>query len=284
VRQLLPAPLALLVPALWVSRVALRQVLLYTSEFQALSSTFFALVALALALPPRLRDEPGGGRGRGREAAALLAFAAALLSKESAIVLPAIVSATTWLFGPRRWRRDLPWWGLAAAWALLFALLLRGVSGYAPTGFTYDLSGRMAGRYAAYALMASNTVVSPVDNWTLPAGVRALAGDAAVLAALAVAALALAGLLLAARRLDQGRAADPVRALALGFVWFVAGTAPFVVFANRLFLRYAYFGSAGLSLLVLALPAAGAEVLRLRSARREGAPAATSPTPAPAAP
>jgi hypothetical protein len=280
-RQLLPAALALLVPALWASRVALRQVLLYTSEFQALCATFFSLLALALALPPRVQGEKGAG-GTWREAAALLAFAAALLSKESAVVLPAIVSAATWLFGSRRWRRDLPWWGLAAAWALLFALVLRGVSGHAPTGYTYDLSSRIAGRYAAYALMISNPVVVPVDNWTLPARIPVLAAEAPVRTALALAALGLAALLFAARRLDPGRTADPVRALALGFVWFLAGTAPFVFFADRLFLRYAYFGSAGLSLLVLAAPAAAAEALRLRSARREAAPAATVPMSAPA--
>src|SRR5262249_21205301 len=130
-RRLLPLPLALLASGLWTSRVALRQVLLYTSEFQGLSSAFFSLLALALALPPRVQREPEAAWPRWREGAALLAFAAALLSKESAIVLPVIVSATTWLFGGR-WRRDLPWWGLAAAWALLFALVLRGVSGYEP--------------------------------------------------------------------------------------------------------------------------------------------------------
>jgi hypothetical protein len=283
VRRLLPAPLALLVPALWASRVALRQVLLYTSEFQALGSTFFGLLALALALPPRMRPPADAGRARWREAAALVAFAAALLSKESMVVLPAIVSATTWLFGSRRWRRDLAWWGLAAAWALLFALVFRGVSGYVSTGFMYDLSPRIAARYAAYALMVSNGIVAPVDNWTLPARVAALASEPLVLAALAVAAAALAGLMAAARRLDPGPAADPVRALALGFVWFMAGTAPYTVFADRLFLRYSYFGGAGLALTVLAVPAAAAEALRLRE-RRAAARAATVPTPAPASP
>jgi hypothetical protein len=284
VRRMLPLPLALLVPALWTSRVALRQVLLYTSEFQALSSTFFSLLALALALPPRLRDERGPRSFPPREGAALLAFAAALLCKESAVVLPAIVSAATWLFCPRRWRRDLPWWALAAAWAALFALALRGVSGYQPTGYAYDLSSRVGARYTAYALMISNAIVLPVDDWTVPPRIPALAGQAPVLAALSFAALALAALLAAARRIEPGRAADPVRALALGLMWFLAGTAPFVVFANRLFLRYAYFGSAGLSLLVLAMPPAAAEAWRLRESRREAARAATGPTSEPAPP
>jgi hypothetical protein len=283
-RRLLPPLLALLVPMLWTSRVALRQVLLYTSEFQALSSTFFALLALALALPPRMQPGPDAPRWKGREAMALLAFAAALLSKESAIALPAIVSATTWLFGARRWRRDLWWWALTAAWAVLFALVLRGVSGYAPTGYAYDLSPRIAERYAAYALMLSNTIVAPVDDWTLPTRIPVLARQAPVLAALALAAAALAALTAAARRIDARPASDPVRALSLGFVWFLAGTAPFVVFADRLFLRYVYFGSAGLALLVLAIPPAAAEAWRLRKPRAEAGSAATGPTPAPAPP
>ena len=105
-----------------------------------------------------------------------------------------------------------------------------------------------------------------------------------VLAPLVMAALALVALLAAARRLDPGPSADPVRAMALGFVWFLAGTAPFVVFADRLFLRYAYFGSAGLSLMVLALPAAAAEAWRLRATRTATGPAATAPRSAPATP
>jgi hypothetical protein len=97
-------------------------------------------------------------------------------------------------------------------------------------------------------------------------------------------AAALGALTVAARRIAAGPAGDPVRALALGFAWFLAGTAPFVVFADRLFLRYAYFGSAGLALTVLAVPAAAAEWWRVRQGRRAATAAATVPTTGPAPP
>ena len=138
--------------------------------------------------------------------------------------------------------------------------------------------------YAAYALMLSNAVVLPVDDWTVPARVPALAAHPLVAAALAASAAAVLALLAMARRIEPRRTGDPVRAMALGLVWFLAGTAPFVVFADRLFLRYAYFGSAGLSLLVLAIPPAAAEWWRLRQARTATAAGATSPTSAPARP
>lgn len=282
-RLLLPFPLALLAPALWVSRVAHRQVLLYTSEFQALSSTFLCLLALALALPPRVAP-PASRRWTWREPAALAAFAAALLSKESSVALPAIVTAAAWLFGGARWRRELPWWALAVAWAVLFALVFRGVSGYAPTGFNYDLSPRVATRHAAYALMMSNAIVLPVDDWTVPPRIPALAARPLVVLSLALAAAAVLALLAWTRRMGGAEAARPARAMALGLAWFVAGTAPFAIFEDRLFLRYAYFGSAGLALLLAALPAAAAQWWRLRKSSGAGAPAATGPTSAPAPP
>ena len=280
-RRLLPLPLALVAAALWASRVAHRQVLLYTSEFQALGSTFFALAALCLALPPRTSGASPQA-SRAREAAALAAFAAALLSKESTVALPAIVTAATWLFGARPlWKRDLLWWAVAGAWALVFTFVLRGVSGYAPTGFAYDVSPRALQRLSAYALMMSNAVVLPVDDWTAPPRIPLLAERPAVLAALAAAAAAILALAAAARRAAPALAA-PVRTMALGLVWFVAGAAPFAVLEDRLFLRYAYFPTAGLALMLSALPAAAAEWWRAR--RVATVDAASGPTTAPAPP
>jgi hypothetical protein len=263
-RRLLPLPLALVAVGLWTSRVAPRQVLLYTSEFQALGSTFFALVALLLALPPRLAGAPPE-TSRAREAGALAAFAAALLSKESTVALPAVVTAATWLYGARPWwKRDLLWWALAGAWALAFTFVFRGVSGYEPTGFAYDVSLRALHRLAAYALMMSNAVVLPVDDWTAPPRIPLLAAQPLVLAALAVAAAAILALAAVARRESLGVAA-PARTMALGLTWFVAGAAPFVVLEDRLFLRYVYFPSAGMAVLLAAMPAAAAAWWRLRS-------------------
>src|SRR6185503_19102969 len=140
------------------SRLAHWQTLLYTSEFQGLFSMLLALIAIGCALSTR--------KGRGadppapawpREALGLLAFAGALLSKESTVAVPAIVSAATWLYAPRAWRRDLAWWALAGAWALLFALVLRGLGGTVDTGYVYDATpGAVVRRYVGYLLMFAN--------------------------------------------------------------------------------------------------------------------------------
>ena len=52
------------------------------------------------------------------------------------------------------------------------------------------------------------------------------------------------------------------RAVALGLAWFVLGMAPFVILADRLFLRYTYFAHAGLSLAVTGAAWACFEALR----------------------
>jgi hypothetical protein len=138
-------------------------------------------------------------------------------------------------------------------------------------------------RLGAYALMTSNAIVLPVDDWTVPARVPLLAAQPLVAFALAGAA---AGVLLLAAltRRAAGREAVPsARAMALGLAWFVAATAPFAIFEDRLFLRYAYFGSAGLALLLAAVPAAAAEWWRFRR-RVEGGAGATAPTRGPAPP
>jgi hypothetical protein len=68
-----------------------------------------------------------------------------------------------------------------------------------------------------------------------------------VLAAVAGLALLTAALMIAARgRPDLvGRTG---RVAAFGLAWFFAATAPFAILADRLFIRYSYFGHAGLAI------------------------------------
>jgi len=269
---------AVVPPALLASRIAHRQVLLYTSEIQALLSVFFSLAALWLFLAARARP----GRSR-LDAAALAAFGLGLLSKESAAAVPAIVTAYGWLYDRRgAWTRYALWWAVAAAWAVLFATVFRGVSGHQPTGYAYDLSAAVLTRYVSYFLLFLNSLVYPVDNWEVVTRVPLLAHSLAVRAAVGTAALAAGAVLAAARRLGQGKAASCLRRIALGGAWFVAGTAPFVIFQDRLFMRYSYFGHAGLAL------AAGAFLELLWCVGRERlipeTAAATSPSTAPATP
>ena len=283
VRRVVNETLALFAAALWASRLAQWQTLLYTSEFQGLFAMLLSLVALDRALAARLSAPGQGSSGWRTEGLGLAAFALALLSKESAVALPAIVSAATWLYAPRAWRRDLLWWGTAAAWALLFAVALRGLSGTADTGYVYDVSPAIVRRYVGYLLMFPNGAVDPSDVWGVPRTLPELAALPAVMAPAVAAAVALLLLLALASRLPEGGAGRGTRAMALGGVWFLAGNAPFVVLSDRLFLRYSLFGNAGLALTLAALPAV---LLDFRTFRDAAAarPAGAGPTPAPAPP
>lgn len=281
-RRLLGGAPGLLAAALWASRVAQWQTLLYTSEFQGLFAMLLALVALDRALAARV--DAGAARPWRAEATGLAAFALALLSKESAVALPAIVSAATWLYAPRAWRRDLAWWALAGAWALLFAFVLRGLGGTVDTGYVYGAApGAVARRYAGYLLMFANGAVDRFDLEGVPRALPLVAGRWPVALPALGAALALVALLALARRLPAGGAGRGARAMALGAAWFLAGTAPFVVLDDRLFLRYSVFGNAGLALLLSAVPLVLLDFRALRGAGA-AAPAGAAPTSEPARP
>jgi len=244
-----------------------------------------ALIAIGCALSTR--------KGRGadppapawpREALGLLAFAGALLSKESTVAVPAIVSAATWLYAPRAWRRDLAWWALALAWALPFALVLRGLGGSADTGYAYDVSPfGIARRTAGYVLMFANSSVDRHDSSGVPELVARLTHSAWTAAPLLLAGLALLALFARARSLGNAPTREGARGLAFGAAWFVAASAPFVVLEDRLFLRYSVLGNAGLALVLVSMAAALFE-WRALSAPREAAAGATDPTTAPAPP
>jgi hypothetical protein len=265
-RALLPWPWPLLAPVLLVSRLAHVQVLLYTSEFQVLSATLFSLLALRLDMAARR-----SGR-RGLLVAALIGFALALLCKETAIVLPAIVSAYAWLY-EWRWRawREAAWWMVAASWAVVFALFRRAYP--EPTGFQYDLSWAVLPRLSGYFLVFWNDLVYPMDDLELVSRVARLLGHP--LAGLGAAALVLITAVLLVRARQASGAV--LRALAFGLVWFVAAAAAFLLLDERLFMRYSYFPHAGLSLAATAALAGLVDLVRRRLALRQQRPQEVSP-------
>ena len=119
------------------------------------SPLFFTLLALKLFLAGRKSDR------RALEALSLPVFALALLSKESAVVWPAILGLHGWLFDrPSAARRYLPPVLVATASALLLALVIWPRLTEEPTGFAYDLSAAIVGRYAAYLLVFLNPLCS----------------------------------------------------------------------------------------------------------------------------
>jgi len=262
-RELLPGAWALAPPILFVSRFAHVQVVTYGSEFQALSSTFFSLVSIDLFLLSRRR------RGVGLEAVSVLAFALALLCKETVVALAAIVLLYGLLYDRRgSWPHYLAHPAVAALWAAGFVLLFRRSAVYEPTGFGYDVSAAILPRYAAYLLVFSDLLVRRTVDLAFPERLEAMAWTLPAIGAFLLLLALEAAAILAARRLGPA-----LRAAAFGFGWFLLGMAPFVVLRDRLFMRYTYFGHAGLAIAVTAL---------LLALSRRARPAATAPTPEPA--
>lgn len=247
-RRLLPRPWAFVPPILFASRLTHVQVLLHTSEIQALLSSFFALLAILWFV-----CEPAAGDLQ----VVLLSLGAlmlGLLSKESVVVVPAILTAQAWLCRRRgAVRRLLALWASAALWAVLFAVALRRVGGDEPTGFTYDISWAIGERYVAYVLSFFNVLAWPIDSSDMPSRIVSLAARPWVVVAVALVA-ASAGWVTARSRSRAAEGDFGPGTVAFGLWWFVLGMSPFVIVADRLFMRYAYFGHAGLA---VALAGAG---------------------------
>jgi hypothetical protein len=245
---------ALLVPILFASRLANVEVVTHSCEFQSLFSVFWALLCVEWFIEQRFRWS-------------VVAFLLALASKETAIVIPVILIAHGLLFdreGKRRPSlRDFRLLGHLAVAGLWTATLLAFHDG--ATGFRYDLTpSNVLGNLAAYLLAFCNLLVWPLEDWVMPASVSAAANwrviqvGGAVLMALCLVSFARAG---------------RARIVAFGFAWFVIATLPSAIFAGRLFMRYGYFGYAGLSIAASAACALAGEALRNRL-RAGGAPAA----------
>ena len=242
--RLLRSGWALLVPVVFVSRLANVEVLTHSCEFQSLFAVFWALLCIAWF-------------AEGRTAWSVVAFALALASKETAIVIPAILIVQGILFDRGRKRRSyLGHLVVAGLWTVaLLALHDRA------TGFRYDLSpSNVLHNLAAYLLAFCNPLVWPLDDWVMPARVSAIASWRLT----QVGIVALLGLcLVSLARAARARA----RILGFGFAWFVIATLPAAIFEGRLFMRYGYFGYAGLS-----IAAGGAGALLVEAIRKRRRP------------
>src|SRR5258708_17275020 len=132
-------------------------------------------------------------------------------------------------------------------------------------GFVFDLTPKgLLTRYAAYLLSFLNVLVPDVDpekaGWAIPPHVSALAATVpmrVVMACLVAAAAAL----MVAPRWRPARVGPSGRVAAFGLAWFLAGTSPFAVLAHRLFIRYTYFGHAGLAIVAGAPASPGTPAL-----------------------
>lgn len=259
-RRLFAWPWSLVPALLFVSRVAHAEVVTNTVEFQSLLSVFFSLLALECFVQGRARN------GAGWQAAACLALALGLLSKETALVVPAILLLHGWLFDERgAWRSCLAPVAVVLAWAVAFVTLLRGLSDHAPTGFVYTHSIRaIALGYDAYLLSFANLLTAASGNLITPHRIVRMAGSPVAIGCLgAIGSAAAAALLLHHRMRSAG--AVRARVLLFGLAFFAIAAAPFVILQDRLYLRYGYFGHAGLAI------ASGVILQWLTSLARSGA-------------
>ena len=271
-RQLLPGPFALIPPVVFVTRLAHRQDFEYTSNFDTLSYAGLCLLALLLFVRARRQER------RFPEAGAAFVFGLALLCKEAAVVWPALVTAYGWLFDrPAAWRKYVPGWVLAALWVVCYREMVHLLYPAGTPGFTLDFApSHVLARYGAYLLGILNALVPTVDpekaGWAIPPHLRAFAASTPLVVAMASLAAVDVVLLVAARWRPQLVGAN-ARVVAFGLTWFFAGTAPFVVLAGRLFIRYTYFGHAGLSVAIGGLASVAAHWLRGRRPAADDAPA-----------
>ena len=265
-RYLLPGPFALIPPVVFVTRLAHRQDFEYTSNFDTLSYAGLCLLGLLLFVSARRRDR------RFPEALATFAFGLALLCKEAAVVWPAIVTAYGWLFDRSTvWRKYVPGWAVAALWVVCYREMVHLLYAAGTPGFNLDFAPpHLLARYGAYLLAIFNVLVPAVDperaGWAIPPHLRTFAASTPLVAAMAILLAVEAALLVAARWRPQLVGAAG-RVVAFGLTWFFAGTAPFVVLADRLFIRYTYFGHAGLAIAVGALASAAAQWIRSARSR-----------------
>jgi len=248
---------AVLAGCLWVSRVAAIEVVTNTCEAQGLLYAFFGLLSLKLFII-------GSKKHRfGFVAWAFLSFLLALFSKEAAISIPPILFAYCWLFEDRKkcvW--TLPFMAAAAAFVLALPRLASGRN----TGFGYETSPLAWLRnLGGHALDFMNLVVLPVDDLAMASGVKnAIASPIFWL----LTAVVFSCLVYAASVHARWRNLIAPRTALFGMAFFVIACLPFVFFRDRLFMRYSYFGHAGLSILGAAWTrSAFGEFLAIRAGR-----------------
>jgi 4-hydroxybenzoate polyprenyltransferase len=177
----------------------------------------------------------------------IVSFVLALLSKETAAALPGILLVFGWFFDSRlaRWNY-IPHAIVAMVWGIAFREIERQGQ---TTGFVYNFSvSNILRNYAAYFLDFSNHLLNPMDD-IMPARVAALSNMWQVKVPTAVTIVAETAVVVFSRAAKS----DWLRIVAFGFAWFLIATLPVAVFNGRLFMRYSYFGHAGLAICAGAL-------------------------------
>lgn len=257
---------ALVAVALFASRQAHVQVVLVSVEMQTLLSVFFSLLMLYLYV--RARRE-------GRESFHLLSylcFVLALLSKETAVGMAAVILLYEWLFERERdFRPALTHVAIAGVWVAFVFGVIRRVDSRRIITFGYSfLPSDILRNYLSYFLDFSNLLLPPVDDVVQKWGerVEGLARSGVVQVLFSMLVLATAATIAAARRFSQAYA-DQIRLAAFGLALYMIAMAPYAIVGERILVRYSYAGHVGVALAVAALLAAAATSVaaRLRRSR-----------------
>lgn len=258
--SLIPLPWAAIAPIIFVSRLSHAEVVANSCEFQSLLSVFFTLLALKLFIASGKRQE------RLFQTLSMMAFTLALLSKETAVVFPALLIAFGWLLDVRfSWRRYLAPTLAAGLCIVLFVLLWQQVAGYQDTGLHFDASfSNIAGNYSAYLLSFFNLLTYKSQSIIMAPAVSRLATTPAMHAAFIVLLAACVIFFMVHKKL-RGDYATSARMFVFGILFFVIVSAPYVILTGRQFMRYGYLGHAGLALSSAALLGAIARLILRRT-------------------
>jgi hypothetical protein len=206
------------------------------------------LLCLLLFIQARRRNQPW------LLAAACIALVGALSSKEPAAITPAILIVYGLLYDRKQaWRWYAAPVGVVFAWVVLFITVFRRFSDHTPTGFAYTLAPvQWLVHYSVYLLSFANTWVRGPADWIMPAELVALGSRPVALVGV-VALIGLTATLVFSRQRVEKSGAAWLKIFAWGMALFLLSTAPYVLFEDRLFLRYGYFGHTGLAVGVVAL-------------------------------
>jgi hypothetical protein len=266
-RQLLPLRWSLIAVVLFTTRKAHSAVILYSIEFQTLLSVFFALLALCFFTYSRR------GKPLSYEFLSYLSLVLAVLSKEPAVAVVAVILTYGWLFSGRWTLRPYGVYvALAAGW---WSWLL----------FSYR-TGSQSAVGLNYSFHPLNVVHNSLGyflsffNFLHPAELSMRFGDQIQHAALspaatsvfAFAALVCFVVVLVHKKL-RFATSHQVRVIAFAFCFFFIAMLPYAILEDRLFVRYSYVGHAGLSMLVAGVANTIAEIVWRWGRRRRRADA-----------
>lgn len=240
-RIFLPPYWAMLPAALFVSRFSHIEVVQNTVEFQALLSVCFSMLCILSFIHGRLSHRTSWS------VFSSVSLVLALLSKETAVVVPLILALYGWLFDNRKeWKAYLLPFVISIIWVVLFITVFRGVSGYQPTGFKYLLSvSGVFFNYKFHMVDFFNLVTLNMDNIVAPERVI-LYAKSGVASSLFILLFVLS--CFAMHKMSWAFRAGAAPRISFAFLFFIIAAAPFAILNGRLYMRYSYFGHVGLAL------------------------------------